>query len=70
LSDEPDNGVVFSYRTVSHPEVTPCPCADPGTFMMMERVGGVDYLRCWCGRTARMTFDDAEDRREFVASQT
>jgi hypothetical protein len=36
----------------------------------MERVGGVDYLRCWCGRTARMTFDDAEDRREFVASQT
>lgn len=61
------DGLIFGYRYVSG--VPNCPCNDPGNYLMMERKNGQDLLRCWCGRSCTVQFDDDEERSEFIRSQ-
>lgn len=60
--------VLFGYRHVN--DVPLCPCRDPGNYMMMEQPGDDPLdcrLRCWCGRTCRVTFDSLDEREKFVS---
>lgn len=62
--------VLFGYQTVTG--VPRCPCGDPGDYLALEQPGDdplVCELRCWCGRTMKVTFDTMEERTEFIARQ-
>lgn len=58
---------IFGYQYVTG--VPPCPCRDPGNYLMMEQPGDdpLEFtFRCWCGRRISGTFDSAEERTEFL----
>lgn len=58
---------LFGYRHVQG--VPPCPCSDPGTYMMLEQIADDPLacrFRCWCGRTLGVTFDDLDERAAFI----
>ncbi len=60
--------VVFGYRHVTYPGFAPCPCGDPGNYVRMEVIDGVDFIVCWCGRRCAVTFEDVAERADFIAS--
>jgi hypothetical protein len=59
---------VFGYRTVTG--IPLCSCRDPGDYVCMVTEGGVDTLRCWCGRSTEIKWDNPEERIEFIERNT
>lgn len=70
VDDRAPGTVLFGYQHVNHPGIPRCPCADPGNYMMGEQgQGPLDMtLRCWCGATNKGSFDDEQERTEFLAT--
>jgi hypothetical protein len=60
--------LVFSFRHVTWPGLVPCPCGDPGNYLMMEvREDGRDQLRCWCGMSCVVEeWESPEERQAFI----
>ncbi len=61
--------LLFGYRNVvGLPRL--CPCRDPGDYICCEQptIGEplLVVLRCWCGRTARMQFDNLMEKAKFL----
>lgn len=62
-----DLQVLFGYRHVKG--IPLCPCKGPGNYAMMEQRTKDPlecHLRCWCGRTLKVTFSDMAEREEFL----
>lgn len=58
---------VFSYRHIAWPGFKKCPCSDPGNYLRMETVDGVDWLECWCGRRLEIKgWDSPAEREAFI----
>lgn len=59
--------VAFGYRMLEG--VPRCPCRNPGNYAMLE-LSTTDpllgRLRCWCGSTCGVTFDDQADLDSFL----
>lgn len=54
--------VEFGYTHVSD---TSCPyCGE--NYMAMESVDGTDKMKCWCGASCTVTFENPEERTSFI----
>lgn len=57
--------LLFGYRSVKG--IKPCPCLDPGNYLKLERIDGLECeFQCWCGRKMGVDFDSNEELLAFL----